>query len=165
MFNKIDDFLIEKVYQPVSNKTMDNYGKGPMWLSSMSTLVFLLLYVIDRSYFHGGLGIGGGVIFVALLFMHFGAFNEDKNSSFKNVATLNERRVNLIEKIFRAAATLFLLLDIVFSFILKDRIHSTLSISTHLCLQALFYFCACDKLPPAPPKKKEVLISPVPQNT
>jgi len=156
MFIKIDDWLFDKIFQPISDWSTDRYVRGPHWIAAvlgyfLSASCIAAFFIIQ--------GTARGLTYVMLtVFFFFTAWDNDETDKElvrSQTPTLNEGRVSRFALALRMAFLLLILnviaaasIDVFGAFFIVLLIQTVLYTCT-------LYFEACETKPPAPPKEKE----------
>ncbi len=153
MFIKIDDWLFDKVFQPIADWFFDRYGKNTFWLAGTVCWFYVFItavqqVVLPSVYFSDKLFDGFFAVWMAVW-----AYRNDQKAKRNRRIHWNAARKNFYHLILRkvtflGTATCGLILigvkDFWVIFILFGRAFAYMSI---------FYLEACNTKPPPPPKK------------
>jgi hypothetical protein len=159
MFNKIDDFLLDKIFQPISDWFVDHYGRGPMWLAATCGYAYCIsaMGIIVYSQNKTSLFNFGLMLLATAKFFESVKLDElDKKTVYNTSRTRNEKRITCksFRKINLFIAVMFILFTMALAF--SPRKISGDDVFWLLWVLSIFlkeYFESCDSRPPRPIKK------------
>lgn len=153
MSSKIDDLLIDKIFQPFAHWWQKLTGLTNFWLARWCLVLFVVFMALVAMNFSGIYSsINKGLIIVATFFV-FNLFTvlkkRDKNSD--GCSLMNEDRINPISCFIRI---LFFYLCGIF-FVIGGVVKDFSSFSLIMLYTTVLCFAACTPLPPGKSKTRK----------
>jgi hypothetical protein len=153
MFQKIDDWLFDKIFQPFADWFYDAYGKNTFWIAATLCYSYILTVACERLIAQE-ISFDYNVLDIVLCIY------------IASKALKNDAKARRIRRTQRNAARIihsyFVLRQVIFLSIIPAGILLLFSVSIVgsvliflrvIIFCMIFYFEACDTKPPASPKK------------
>ena len=167
MLAKLDNWLLDNVFQEITDRFWLKYDRGPLWIASTCVLFVLALSLLKswlKSEFPD-IAEFIMVIYIVVTYDH-----EDWRRRRLNRGTMNSRRIDKYHKFFRLFSIVIPSLALVFFLreIIVEGISALASVeAVDICLTlewificSALYFSACNTPPPGfKPKEKPVKVS------
>ena len=160
MFLKIDNWLFDKVFQPVADWFCDRSGRNPFWLAATCMYLYIAGTIIDQIMFKHSWFENTFTGFFCV-FLGYTAFSYDRKSIAPRTksGTMNPNRVSGLHFFLRVYCALTLPQEGVPIFIphlgKSETYYDELTLFRSIMFLLFLYFEACEKKPPAPPKEQE----------
>lgn len=154
MFLRIDNWMFNKVFQPFVDWFDEKTGFGPLWLSGICGCLAAATVTVQQLFFPSN--SWWWLIFVLILVIStvegsYINFTKDRNT--RSTPTLNGHRNNKVARFERLLFLIiggFAIITIPLVEITQEILVRSFSLWT---FTGFFYFMACERKPPAPPKE------------
>ena len=156
MLIKIDNWLFDKIFQPISDWFVDRTGRGTLWLASTCAYLFVagtiaLTILFESTIFDKFLNalVCLSVLYVCRIYDRREQAWQKRNALTKN--PLRALPLTFLVRMVGILVTIFLFSDLFRAN--NDMNERIFRLITQLAFLCSFYFAACETTPPAPPKK------------
>ncbi len=151
MFTNIDNWLFDKIYQPITDWCIDTHHRGPHWLAAVTAYTYAILVIVEEIFspsssqidlILGVISIGGAI--------WCGTQQNARDLANRELQheTMNPLRIEPIAHFFRAVALIMFVFCVG---MLIGNPNSGLSFfdpPRNFLLICLFYFMSCNSRPP-----------------
>jgi hypothetical protein len=144
MFIWVDNFLIDKIFQPVANKIQLLTGRNCFFLTRFFLMIMFLS--IGVALFFGGMKLSGTVLLMALNVLNIAGLKHAMRRLPEYSEFANPLRIILVRP--RILATMFLVADVAAHFWRVSQWVGNIGFLSFICLWLSGYFMACTPLPP-----------------
>ncbi len=153
MLKKIDDFLIDAVFQPISDWFVNKSGKNLHWLTVCLIYLFGTLLIWETIKYPPQTLTEPLFDTISLIFIIIVSINIEKKARSHKIGFVNKNRYDHTLRLIRIVLLLYFLIQTTFFYLPWVIIEEHVITCVRLCiLSCAFYLEACETKPPSQPK-------------